>query len=65
METGAIQVFRFKGGFPEFFEKVRLLNAVGGGFAYKNGFGVFVEPDLTERLHIDMETLEIIHSSTT
>lgn len=60
---GVKQQLQFSGSPTEFFEKIQLLKPIGGGFCYyPDGKGIFIEPDLSEKMALRIEKMEIIYS---
>lgn len=57
---GVLTHMTYHGDFVSFIEKVKALNAIGGTWFYRNGVGVFIEPDLSCKIRVDIETLEVV-----
>lgn len=58
--NGTKQILHYNGDFPSFLEVVKKLPHIGGSLLWKDGKGIFVEPDLTKELAVDISTLKLL-----
>lgn len=56
---GVRQYLSFNGDPVEFVERVKAMRARGGSLLFKDGHGIFVEPDLSRKINIDIDTLKV------